>query len=232
MFKQIKFNNRTHAGKLLAQKLKESSLNLKESMLLAIPRGGVPVAYEVARKLNIPFSLIITKKLAPLSNPEFAFGVITPDGTTLINKNYLSYYGINDEELEQIKVRALTQIKNRVQKYQINENIELNRKNTIIIDDGIASGYTAMVAGKYIKRKGSKKTILAIPVAPRNSIKKAKSVFDLTICYQPIETISFAVGAYYNDFHQVQDEDLYNYICKAKEQNLILEKVKEIPSTI
>jgi len=216
----------------LAQKLKESSLNLKESILLAIPRRGVPVTYEVARNLNIPFSLIITKKLVPLSNPEFAFGAIAPDGMTLINKKYLSYHRINDEELEQIKEKALTQIKNRIQKYQINENIELNGKNSIFVDDGIATGYTAMVAGEYIKRKGSEKTVLAIPVAPRSGIKRAKEVFDLVICYQPIAAMTFAVGAYYNDFHQIQDEELYNYMYKAKEQNLILEKAKKIPSTV
>ncbi|MFW9876941.1 MAG: phosphoribosyltransferase [Candidatus Thorarchaeota archaeon] len=216
----------------MAQKLKESSLNLKESILLAIPRGGVPVAFEIARNLNIQFSLIITKKLAPLSNPEFAFGAIAPDGTTLINKEYLSYHGINDEELEQIKENALMQIKNKIQKYQINENIQLNGKNSIIVDDGIATGYTAMVAGEFIKRKGSEKTILAIPVAPRYSIKRAKDVFDLVICSQPVEALSFAVSAYYNDFHQVQDEELYYYMHKAKEQNLLFEKAKEIPSVV
>lgn len=231
MFRKIKFNNRTHAGELLAQKLKESSLNLKDTILLAIPRGGVPVAYVIARNLKIPFSLIITKKLAPFSNPEFAFGAIAPDGTTLINKEYLSYYRIDDGNLEQIKEKAIAQIKNRIQKYQIKENIELSGKKSIIVDDGIATGYTAMVAGEYIKKKGSETTMLAIPVAPRFSIKRANDVFDSVICYQPIETMRFAVGAYYNDFHQVQDEELYNYLHKAKEQNLILEKAHEILST-
>ncbi|MFW9874814.1 MAG: phosphoribosyltransferase [Candidatus Thorarchaeota archaeon] len=221
-----------HAGKLLAKKLKVSSLSLKDSIILAIPRGGVPVAYEIAQKLNIPFSLVITKKLAPLSNPEFAFGAIAPDGTTLINQQYLSYHRINNEELTQIKKNVLTQIKNRIHKYQIDEKIDLKSKNSIIVDDGIATGYTAMVAGKYIKKKGSRKTILAIPVAPKNSIKRAKNIFDSVICYLPIDAMSFAVGAYYNDFHQVQDEELFNYMDKAKKQNLIYEKIKETPSAI
>lgn len=181
--------------------------------------------------MDIPFSLIITKKLAPFSNPEFAFGAIAPDGTSLINKRYLTYYRIDDDELDQIKERALTQIKSRIQKYQINHNFELNGKTSIVVDDGIATGYTAMVAGEYIKKKGSKRTILAIPVGPRNSIKRAKEVFDVVECYQPIEAIRFAVGAYYNDFHQVQDEELYTYMHKAEEQNLILGKANEIPST-
>lgn len=228
----MRFDNREQAGRLLALKLKEYSFNLKNSLIFAIPRGGVPVAYEISRELSIPISLVVTKKLAPLSNPEYAFGAIAPDGTKIINEKYMMYYGVNENELKQIEEQALKKVKKRIEKYYIDEDINIKDKNTILIDDGIATGYTAMVAGKYIKKKGVKETILAIPVAPKNSIERAKKIYDSVICCHPVDTRSFAVGAYYRDFHQVQDEELYKYLFKAQNENLIFGKIKDIQISV
>jgi len=222
----VKFKDRNHAGKLLAEKM-EKFRGSKDVILLAIPRGGVPIAYNVAEELNLKFSLIVTKKLAPPSNPEFGFGAIAPDGTYIINKHALLYQSITDKELNRIKENTLEQVKERINNYQIINDIDYKDKIVVIIDDGIATGYTAMVAGKYIKKKGAYSTILAIPVAPFESIEKAKAIFDEIICVESIESFSFAVGYYYDDFHQVSDEELHDYISKAQQKNLLFKETKK-----
>lgn len=206
------FKNREEAGKLLAELLKTYNFNKEKTLILAIPRGGVPVAKEVSKVLNIPFSLVITKKLAPLKEPEAAFGAIAPNGIYYIDEDLMRYMGVDEEELEAIKEKATAEVKRRVEKYLQNKEPDIKGKDVIIIDDGIATGYTAMVAGMYAKSKGANKVYLAIPVCPVDSIARAKKVFDEVICLYPVETPFFAVGSYYQDFHQLSDEEMFRII--------------------
>jgi predicted phosphoribosyltransferase len=162
--------------------------------------------------------MIITKKLAPKSNPEYGFGAIAPDGTFLISERTIRFMQIPPNELKQIKKNALSEIYRRIEKYMDGKQPDLKNKNVIIIDDGIATGYTAMVAGKYAKNRGATKNILAIPVAPLSSLKEAKEIFDKIVCINTIETLHFAVGYYYEDFHQISDEEMFEYLQRAKEK--------------
>lgn len=208
----MKFKNREEAGKLLAEFLKNYNFDKENTVILAIPRGGVPVAKEVSKILNIPYSLVITKKLAPLNEPEAAFGAIAPNGILYIDEDLMRYMGVSETELEVIKENAINEIKRRVEKYLQNKEPDIKDKDVIIIDDGIATGYTAMVAGMYAKSKGASKVYLAIPVCPVDSIARAKRVFDEVICLYPVESPFFAVGSYYHDFHQLSDEEMLKII--------------------
>ncbi len=216
------FENREEAGKLLGKYLKEyikeHNINPEEALILAIPRGGIPIAYYVSKETGIPFSLVITKKISMPSDPEAAIGAVAPDGTYLLSS--YAYY-LPEYELEQAKEKALREALEKKRKYLENEP-ELEGKDIFIIDDGIATGYTAMVSGMYAKKKGAKRVFLAVPVCPEDSISRVKEIFDDIICLEKVDTPFFAVGAFYRDFHQVSDEEVKEYEEKAKKEGLFV----------
>jgi predicted phosphoribosyltransferase len=221
----MKYENRRKAGQVLAESIKEKYGQLTEnSIILAIPRGGVPVAYSVAKKLKIPFHLVITKKLSHPDNPEVAVGAIAPDGSYEINER-IKYYGVSEDSLQKIKKEALQKVESRIEKYSGGDVPNVEGKDCIVIDDGIATGYTALVAGKYLKNKGASTIVLAIPVCPTSSIERVKRVYDELICPSQIKSYTFAVGAYYEDFHQNTDEELDKYLEKAKNENLLYDNL-------
>jgi predicted phosphoribosyltransferase len=222
----MKFENRTEAGKKLAEELEKRQDLIKNSVILAIPRGGVPVAYEVAKKLEIKMSLIITKKLTLPQNREVAIGAIAPDGTFGLNKTIVKYRQLSIEQLTVIKKEALSKVENRLEKYMNNTQPEVKGKNTILIDDGIATGFTTEIAGKYVINRGASKVILAIPVGPVGSLSDLKNMYDEVICLNPVDSYTFAVGAYYKDFHQNTDEELFEYIKRAKKDDLFFPEIK------
>lgn len=222
------YNDREQAGEFLANKLKIYPEFHENSVLFAIPRGGVPVAYTIALALKIPISLIITKKLGSPINPEFGFGAIAPDGTYLLNKRAFIYMDLSRDMFDKIKNQALSEVKRQIKEYGQGYLIEIDGKIAIVVDDGIATGYTTMVAGKYLKKNAVSKTILAVPVGPTTSIIQAKKYFDEVICLQTDNSPHFAVGNYYTDFHQVSDEEMLSYLKMAKNQNLLY-KYSKIP---
>ncbi len=216
------FENREEAGKLLgrllSQYIEKLGLSPDDTIILAIPRGGVPIAYYISKETGIPFSLVITKKIAMPSNPEAAIGAIAPDGTFMLSS--YAYY-LSDTQLEEAKKIALKEAVEKQRKY-LKREPDLKDKNVIIVDDGIATGYTAMVAGLYAKNKGARKIILAVPVCPEDSINRVKDIFDEVICYEKVDTPFFAVGAFYRDFHQVSDEEVKEYEEKALREGLFI----------
>jgi predicted phosphoribosyltransferase len=222
----MKFESRTEAGKRLAEELEKYTDLIENSVILAIPRGGVSVAYEVAKKLEVRMSLIITKKLTLPQNKEVAIGAIAPDGTFGLNKDITKYRQISKDQLNEIKNEALSKVENRLEKYMGKTQPDVEGKNTIIIDDGVATGFTAKIAGKYVKNRGARKVILAIPVGPVGSVSDLKKTYNEVICLNPVDSYSFAVGVYYKDFHQNTDEELFEYIEKAKKEDLFFPDIK------
>lgn len=219
----MKFKDRQEAGKLLAEKIKKElpTLDRKNTIILAIPRGGVPVAYQVSRKLGIPFSLVVTKKMAPLSEPEAAFGAIAADGTYIVDSELMRYMGVSEEEFVMVKQKAMEEAIKKEKRY-ISKKPDIEGKDVILIDDGIATGYTAVAAAMYLKKLGAREVVLAVPVCPANSIGRVNRYFDRLVCYHKVDSLYFAVGAYYTDFHQVEDEELLDIIQNAKEEGLYL----------
>jgi predicted phosphoribosyltransferase len=219
--REMRYKNRENAGEYLAKEIKDYSLKIEDSVILAIPRGGVVVAYPMAKKLNIPFNLIITKKISHPDNPEVAIGAVAPDGTVKINQEAIKYGNISQEDIENAKEKALAKIEKRVKKYLGEKHPDIKDKIVIIVDDGIATGYTALVAGEYVKNKGAKEAILAIPVCFMSTLEKTEDLFDHVACANRVDTYAFSVGAYYNDFHQNTDKEIYGILSKAKEEGLL-----------
>ncbi|GAB6065014.1 hypothetical protein JCM9492_01060 [Aquifex pyrophilus] len=213
------FRDREEAGELLAGVLEEHIDRSKNPIILAIPRGGIPVAYKVAKKLRIPMSVIVVRKLGLPWNEEAGFGAIDPDGTPYYDRNVLSY--LSEEEIKSVIEKELKELRERERKFVPKGYPNLEGRQVIIIDDGVATGYTAIAAAGYAKKKGASEVIIAVPVCPSDAEPRLLRYADKFVCYYPADTPSFAVGMFYQDFHQLSDEEAKEYLRKAEEEGLL-----------
>ncbi len=210
------FKDRIQAGQKLAEKLLE--YKDKNVIILAIPRGGVVVAYEIAKVLNAPLDLIIPRKIGAPYQPELAIGAITQDGTIILNEDIVSYLPIPENYIKNEAERQKKEIERRLIKYRGNA-IEPNLENkiVIIVDDGIATGATMLAAIASIRKKKPSKIVVAIPVAPPESLEKIKEYADEIICLQTPEPF-FAIGQFYERFEQLEDEEVINILNKIRKK--------------
>lgn len=201
------FKNRQEAGLKLAQKL--SSYKKKAGILvLGIPRGGVATAVTVAKALDVPLDVIITRKIGAPSQPELALGAVGPNGTVTKDNDLINRLAVEEEWLKkQIKVKR-QEVKERGKLFR-NGRPQFNLKGKIIIlvDDGIATGSTVEAAIKYIQTKGPTKLILAVPVVPKDMVERLSGLVDEVVLLEAPASFS-AVGEFYQDFPQVSDEEV------------------------
>lgn len=206
------FQDRKEAGFLLAEKLKEFK-NKKDTLVLAIPRGGVVVGGQIAKILNLPLSLVVVKKLGAPHNPELAIGAITSAGINIIDWELALRLGIEQEYLDKEIQKKRKELKEREKTYNIEHltnNIK-NKKHIILVDDGIATGATTMAAIKYIKEQRTynkeQNFILAVPVIAKETYVRLKSEVDNIIALEIPDSFN-AVGQFYKEFPQVSDEEI------------------------
>jgi len=205
------FKNRHEAGKQLAKKLSKFK-NKKDVIVLGIPRGGVEVAFQVAKMLKAPLSIVVTKKIGHPSEPEFAIGAVSP-GHHIVDEEYK-----NKVEKDYIKktVREMNrEIRRRYKEYTKGKMPKIRNKIAIIVDDGLATGYTMLVAIKYVKSKNPKKLIVSVPIAAQDSLEKVKAIADDVICLH-VPIFFGAVGSFFQEFTQLEDEDVKSYLEEAK----------------
>ena len=204
----MQFKDRHDAGKKLAATLIKYK-SKKDVIVLGIPRGGVEVAFDLAKILKVPLSIVVTKKIGHPTEPEFAIGAVSP-GNYIVDDEY-------KDKQDYIKktVREMNQeIKRRYKEYTQGKLPELKNKIVIVVDDGLATGYTMLAAIKYVKSKGPKKLIVAVPVAAQDSYGKVKKTADEVISLQ-IPGFFTAVGSFYDEFTQLDDIKVKNYLEKA-----------------
>ena len=205
------FKNRHEAGQKLAEKLKKFK-NKKDVIVLGIPRGGVEVAFNIAKTLKVPLSIVVTKKIGHPYESEFAIGAVSL-GNYIVDESYKNEVG---EKYIKNTVREMNQeIKRRYKEYTKGKMPELKNKIAIIVDDGLATGYTMLAAIKYIKSKNPKKIIAAIPVAAQDSFEKVKEAADEVVCLQ-VPVFFSAVGSFYQNFMQLEDEEVKFYLKEGK----------------
>jgi predicted phosphoribosyltransferase/dienelactone hydrolase len=212
-FKRKIFKDREEAGRELAEKL--TKYKGKESILiLALPRGGVPVAFEVAKSLNAHLDVFITKKLRFPEQPELAVGALAENGEIFLNKELKDY--CPKEYLEEEILYQREEIKRRQVAYRGGKELpSVSGKTIILIDDGIATGATMIATIRALKASDFKELIVAVPVAPSEVIEEfSKLVDELVVLYAPYPF--YAVGAHYSDFTQVSDEEVREYLEKAE----------------
>lgn len=207
------FKNRFDAGEQLADKLK----NCKKSVVLAIPRGGVEVAYLIAKKLKCPLDVIVARKIATPQEPEVAVGAITSDGTDVLNSAYVEILGLSEEEISIMKKEARDEAIRR-EKIYVKKKHSLKDKTIILADDGLATGYTMLAAIKSVKKSKPEKIIVAVAVAARDSYETVKRECDEIICLHISEGLAFAVGGFYEEFHQLTDQEVIELLKKSNEK--------------
>jgi putative phosphoribosyl transferase len=211
------FADRVEAGKRLASALADFAG--KKAIVLAIPRGGVVVGYEIAKALNLSLDVIIPRKIGAPDNPELAIGAMTEDGTIILDDNLVTYIGVSQDYIKEESERQKSEIERRLKKYRQNEPYpDLKGRNVIIVDDGIATGSTMKAALASVKNRGARTVTIAVPVGPPSTIKELKKQADRVICPYTPEYFQ-AIGQFYADFNQTTDEEVIQLLKRSKQKS-------------
>lgn len=208
------FTDRVDAGKKLASAL--AGVSGKNSIVLAIPRGGVIVGYEIAKALNLPLDVIIPHKIGAPDNPELAIGAMTEDGTIILDRSVISYLGVPEAYIKEESEVQKREIERRLKMYRKNEPYpDLHGRDVIVVDDGIATGSTMKAALASVRKRGAKTIIAAAPVCPPSTIKELAKEADQIICVHSPEYFS-AIGQFYENFEQTTDEEVIEILSESK----------------
>lgn len=212
------FKDRHEAGKLLAEKLSEYKNT--NTIIFAVPRGGVVVAYEVASKLNVPLDLAIPRKIGAPKQPELAIGAVAQDGTTVLDNQLVRQLGVSRDYIEEEARQQIEEIERRLKKYRgdLKQYPNIKNKNVILIDDGIATGATIKAAILSLRKQEPASIIIAIPVGPADTIDSLREEADKVICLETPQTF-YAIGQFYQDFTQTTDEEVINLIKKRTKKS-------------
>jgi len=204
----MSFKDRTEAGRKLAKAL--AAYKDQHPVILALPRGGVPVAAEVAATLHAPLDLILVRKIGVPIQPELAMGAVVDGGAPIIvrNEDVIRLAGIDETEFKAICDSELAEIERRRQRYLgSRERSDVAGRTAIVIDDGIATGATIRAALRATRMRNPKKLVLAVPVAPKDNLAALHSDADEVVCLEDYEFFE-AIGLYYANFNQVTDEEV------------------------
>lgn len=209
------FSDRIDAGKRLASALKK--LTFKDGIVLAIPRGGVVVGFEIAQALSLSLDVIIPRKVGAPNNPELAIGAMTEDGTIILDSNLVAYLGVTKEYIRDESERQKLEIKRRLKVYRQDLPYpSLKGLDVIIVDDGIATGSTMKAALASVKNRGASSVTIAIPVGPPSTIEELKKVADNVVSLFTPEYFQ-AIGQFYADFSQTTDQEVIQLLEKGRE---------------
>ena len=212
------FKDRTDAGKKLAKELLKYA-NRSDVLILALPRGGVPVAFEVAKELNVKLDVFIVRKLGVPQNEELAMGAIASDNIRVLNEDVVRSFQIPENVIDNVTANELKELERRERAYRKNRpKPEISGKTVILIDDGLATGATMWAATAALKTKNPAKIVIAVPTAATDTCRAFKEKVDEIICIATPEPF-YGVGAWYGDFSQTTDEE----VCKLLEKAAILQ---------
>lgn len=214
--KARRFADRDDAARALAQRLAQMKLE-PPIVVLALPRGGVPIGAEVARVLNAPLDLLLVRKIGAPWQPELAVAAVV-DGDrpeVVIDESMLGMPGVDQEYIEAQSHRELQEIARRRALYMKGrEPLPIGGATAIVVDDGIATGTTVRAALKALRRKGPKRLVLAVPVAPADTCRALRAEVDDLVCLSQPEPFR-AIGLHYDDFHQLEDAEVMEALAAA-----------------
>lgn len=213
------FTDRSEAGRLLADRVAErlAALHVTDPVIYALPRGGVPVAAEIAKRLDAPLDLVLVRKIGAPGYPEVAMGAVVDgaDPQTILNEDVFAATGGDAAGLSRARSRELAEIERRRIRYLGDRSrISPAGRVAVIVDDGLATGATAKAALAAVKRQGARLAVLAVPVAPADSIDDMLEYADeLIVLHAPREF--WAIGPFYEDFHQLSDDETVELLQAA-----------------
>jgi len=211
------FSDRVDAGKRLGSALND--VVKKGTIVLAIPRGGVVVGYEISHMLGLQLDVIIPHKIGAPDNPELAIGAVTEDGTAILDDNLITYLSVTQDYIQMESARQRKEIQRRLSLYRQNAPPpHLKGRSVVVVDDGIATGSTMKAALASVKKQGAAKVIVAIPVGPPSTINELQSQADNVVCLFMPEYFQ-AIGQFYSDFSQTSDEEVIE-LLKLNRQEL------------
>lgn len=208
------FRDRRHAGKVLAAELAERHLP-GDLVVLALPRGGVPVAFEVARALGAPLDIFVVRKLGFPGHEELAMGAIASGGVRVLNEEVLAY-GVDERSIEEATARETLELQRRERLYRRGHpEIPFHGKTAIIVDDGLATGSTMRAAVRALRLHRPARIVVAVPVASRDACHDLGREADDIICLLTPEPFH-AVGLWFDDFRQTTDDDVFQLLDEAR----------------
>lgn len=202
----MNFRDREDAGRQLAMAL--DTYKSEDPLVMGMARGGVPVAYEVSRRLHLPLDVLVVRKLGAPHNPELGIGALAPDEVFVLNDSLISGLRISERYIQAARERESGILAERLQRYRGGRpSPDLNDRTVILVDDGIATGVTALAALQWAHQQGAHRVILAVPVCSQEAAALLRDKADEMICLmRPVDFM--AVGVWYQDFPQVSDEEV------------------------
>ncbi|MFC9617217.1 phosphoribosyltransferase family protein [Streptomyces sp. NPDC056938] len=209
----MRFTDRTDAGRRLAAAVQH--LRDEEPVVLGLPRGGVPVAFEVARALGAPLDVIVVRKLGVPYQPELAFGAIGEGGVRVLNDDVVRHCGIEPDHIAAVERTERQELERRARRYRGGRPASAGEAHTVIVvDDGIATGATAAAACQVVRAQGAARVVLAVPVAPPDAVRRLSAVADDVVCLS-VQPLFGSVGEWYSDFSQTTDEEVAACLARA-----------------
>jgi putative phosphoribosyl transferase len=208
------FSDRYEAGRLLGKELKR--YKDVDAIVLAIPSGGVPVASEISRITRLPMDLIIVRKLQIPGNTEAGFGALSPDGKIVLNEALVKEYRLAPDQIREQAEKTQRVIEQRSIRFRGTKPFpQLKRKSAIIVDDGLASGYTMIAAIRWVRRMAPDEIIVAVPTGSERTVERVLMEADQIFCLNVRSGFPFAVAEAYKSWHDLRDEEVLNLIRPA-----------------
>ena len=215
------FRDRREAGRLLAEALRR--LTLEDPVVLGLPRGGVPVAYEVARALDAPLDVLVARKIGAPSNPEFAIGAVAEGGVEVLDHASIRALSLSHEELEHAIEYARAQLDERTRRYRKDAApVPVEGRTAVIVDDGLATGATARAAVCAVRARRPRRVVLAVPVGAPESLARLRAEADDVVCVQEPELL-WAIGFWYERFGQTSDAEVNELLRRAHQERTVPE---------
>lgn len=211
--KEKYFKDRNEAGQKLAQKLLK--YRGQNPIVLALPRGGVPVGFEVAKALGALLDIFVSRKLGAPGNPEFGIGAVAQGGVIVIDKKIREMLAVTEEELQDIITKETAEVERRMAIFRgSRHNPQVQGKTVILVDDGLATGVTAQAAVRSLRMQEPKKLVLAVPVCAQDTAQRLRAEVDDFVCLEESANFS-AVGQWYENFEQLSDQDVINILQRS-----------------
>lgn len=212
------FADRRDAGRQLAQRL--ATMDLQDPIVVGLPRGGVPVAYEVALLLNAPLDILVVRKIGAPENPEYGIGAIAEGGGGVVNAGEVERLGVSIDELEGIVRAERSELARRHEAIRASHPIcDVDARTVLLVDDGLATGMTAVAAARSLRRRGAQEVILAVPVGAPGTVATLVGEVDEVFCLETPDDFG-AVGAWYEDFTPTSDDEVLELLERSRERDL------------
>jgi predicted phosphoribosyltransferase len=211
----MRFRNREDAGRALAEPLRKYA-HRSDVLVLALPRGGVVVGFELARRLDVALDVYLVRKLGAPGREELAMGAIASDGTRVLNDDVVAGLEITDAEIERVAARESRELARRERTYrQGRAAIDVRGRTIILVDDGLATGASMRVAALALRTREPGELIVAVPVAPRQVSRDLRAVADDVVALDTLRSFR-SVGSAYDDFSQTQDAEVCDLLARAR----------------